>query len=155
MIVIHLAAGSKALTTLLSEAGPDDVERAWLWELLRPEKCACCDADGALLHGHGWRTRQVVASWWDPSSWTTLWYWRVECQRCMAVLPIVADVSLPDLFYSTAVVLAVVFGRLNGQAWTCFVPSRRTQERWLERFSFWLMTAAAAADEVMPGRLET
>jgi len=143
MILIRLGNEFKGLAERLrTEQRPADDVKAAAREALRLDQCPCCGSSS--LHGHGWRRRHVVFDWWDPAAWRPLWFWRVRCQHCQAVLPIVPDVSLPRLFYGAAVVLAVVVGRVGGAPAKQFTPSARTQRRWVDRFQHWWQIALAA-----------
>ncbi len=149
MIFIHLGPRLKrylfALTT--SDSPPE-----WIRHKLRrlkPRACPRCRAKGRF-QGHGWRERSVLRSW---DRWDRLWFWRVRCGQCGAVLPLVFDIVLPRLQYAASVVLAVIVGRLGGQRASAFAPHRRTQKRWLERFRHWWPVAQAAGAIV--GSLES
>lgn len=148
MIYIQVGCQLKRFLPALTRVqSPDESVRR---ELRRdkPARCPCCDVLGRL-EGHGWRSRSWLHSWLD---WGTLWYWRVRCDHCSAVIPVVFDVAYPKLYYAASVVLKVIVGRMQGRRAHEFEPHPKTQKRWLDRFCFWWPVAQAAG--AVQGSLE-
>jgi hypothetical protein len=138
-MVYIISFGKDEMVTRQCETPPSEEIRARV-RALKPSECSECE--GRVLHGNGWRTRTILASWndWD----TVVWYWRVECQRCGTSHCLMPEIVIPDLQYGIEVVSEVVVGRYNGKSAKEFEPDRRTQKRWLDRIRSWWPVALSS-----------
>lgn len=138
MILVRPGEQCKRLLSALMRSDPPPETARAQFRRYKPEQCPSCGYH--RLDGHGWRSRSLLYSW---NHWDTLWYWRVQCDHCGSTIRIVFDVSCPELLYCTAVVLAVIVGRHQGESAHRFAPHPTTQRRWLSRFEQWWVIALA------------
>jgi hypothetical protein len=98
-MVYIISFGKDEMVTRQCETPPSEEIRARV-RALKPSECSECE--GRVLHGNGWRTRTILASWndWD----TVVWYWRVECQSCGKSHCLMPEIVIQDLQYGIDVV---------------------------------------------------
>lgn len=139
VIIVRLFEEFKAILKYLqAEANPSESVRAE-FRKLKPDSCPICE--GRTLQGNGWRSRSVLTSW---ANWGVVWYWRIRCVTCHAVIMVVPDIVIPDLLYKSDVVVEVVWGWLNGVPAKEYEPHPRTQKRWLNRIKHGWSTVQSA-----------
>lgn len=86
---------------------------------VRPARCSRCktpsrDGERVVLHGHGWRTREVVVApalgdGDGPAEVIACWQRRYRCTACKAIVVVLPRGVMPRYLYSAAAIITAFF----------------------------------------------